>query len=101
MPGNAPLLTRRPEWTALAEHCAKIKNGDLRTLFAERADAWLESQGMPTRIAEPLAFAVVIVTITYFSVVAGELVPKQIGMLNAERIATRVAAACSCRWGEW
>ena len=59
--------------------------------IAERADAWLESQGMPTRIAEPLAFAVVIVTITYFSVVAGELVPKQIGMLNAERIATRVA----------
>ena len=33
--------------------------------IAERGDAWLESQGMPTRIAEPLAFAVVIVTITY------------------------------------
>ena len=41
--------------------------------IAERADAWLESQGMPTRIAEPLAFAIVIVTITYLSVVAGEL----------------------------
>ena len=59
--------------------------------IAERADAWLESQGMPTRIAEPLAFAIVIVTITYFSVVAGELVPKQVGMLNAEKIATLVA----------
>lgn len=59
--------------------------------IAERADAWLESQGMPTRIAEPLAFAVVIVTITYFSVVAGELVPKQIGMMKAERIAALVA----------
>jgi putative hemolysin len=59
--------------------------------IAERADAWLESQGMPTRIAEPLAFAVVIVTITYFSVVAGELVPKQIGMMNAEKVATVVA----------
>jgi putative hemolysin len=59
--------------------------------IAERADAWLESQGMPTRIAEPLAFAVVIVTITYFSVVAGELVPKQIGMMNAEKVAALVA----------
>jgi putative hemolysin len=46
---------------------------------------------MPTRIAEPLAFTVVIVTITYFSVVVGELVPKQIGMINAERIAILVA----------
>jgi hypothetical protein len=35
VPGNAPLLTRRPEWTALAEHCAKIKDVHLRTLFAE------------------------------------------------------------------
>ena len=59
--------------------------------IAERADAWLESHGMPTRIAEPLAFTVVIVTITYFSVVVGELVPKQIGMINAERIAILVA----------
>lgn len=59
--------------------------------IAERGDAWLESRGMPTRIAEPLAFAVVIVTITYFSVVAGELVPKQLGLRNAERVATLVA----------
>jgi len=59
--------------------------------IAERGDAWLESQGMPTRFAEPLAFAVVIVTITYLSVVLGELVPKQIGLRNAERAAVIVA----------
>ena len=35
MPASAPLLTRRPEWTALAEHYAKIKDVHLRTLFAE------------------------------------------------------------------
>jgi glucose-6-phosphate isomerase len=35
VPGSAPLLTRRPEWTALAEHYAKIKDVHLRTLFAE------------------------------------------------------------------
>jgi len=35
VPGTAPLLARRPEWTALAEHYAKIKDVHLRTLFAE------------------------------------------------------------------
>ncbi len=59
--------------------------------IAERGDAWLESHGMPTRFAEPLAFTVVIVTITYLSVVLGELVPKQFGLRNAERVAVIVA----------
>ena len=35
VPASAPLLTRRPEWKALAEHYAKIKDVHLRTLFAE------------------------------------------------------------------
>jgi glucose-6-phosphate isomerase len=35
MPASVPSLTRRPEWTALAEHYAKIKDVHLRTLFAE------------------------------------------------------------------
>ena len=59
--------------------------------IAERGDAWLESHGMPTRFAEPVAFTVVIVTITYLSVVLGELVPKQVGLRNAERVAVIVA----------
>jgi len=59
--------------------------------IAERGDAWLESQGVPTRIAEPAAYVAVIVVITYFSVVLGELVPKQVGLRNAERVAVIVA----------
>jgi glucose-6-phosphate isomerase len=35
VPASVPLPTRRPEWTALAEHHAKIKDVHLRTLFAE------------------------------------------------------------------
>jgi glucose-6-phosphate isomerase len=35
VPASVPLPTRRPEWTALAEHYAKIKDVHLRTLFAE------------------------------------------------------------------
>lgn len=58
--------------------------------IAERGDAWLESLGMPTPVAEPLAYVIVIAVITYFSVVLGELVPKQIGLRNAERIAAVV-----------
>jgi putative hemolysin len=59
--------------------------------FAERGDAWLETLGVPTRIAEPLAYVAVIAIITYLSVVLGELVPKQFGLRNAERIAVIVA----------
>src|SRR5262249_30622787 len=32
---STPSLTRRPEWTALADHYAKIPDTHLRTLFAE------------------------------------------------------------------
>jgi putative hemolysin len=59
--------------------------------IAERGDAWLESQNVPTRIAEPVAYVAVVVMITYLSVVLGELVPKQIGMRNAEQVAAIVA----------
>lgn len=37
--------------------------------------------------ADPLAFAVVVVLITYVSLVVGELVPKRIGLNDPERIA--------------
>ena len=59
--------------------------------IAERGDAWLEGLGVPTRVAEPLAYVGVIAIITYLSVVFGELVPKQFGLRNAERIAVIVA----------
>jgi putative hemolysin len=49
--------------------------------------------GMPARIAEPLGFGIVVALITYFSLVIGELVPKQLALRNAERIACLVAPA--------
>lgn len=59
--------------------------------LASRADAWLEQLGVPSRFAEPAAYVGVVATMTYLSVVVGELVPKQVGMRNAERVATLVA----------
>ncbi len=41
--------------------------------------------------AETLAFGIVVVGVTYFSLIIGELVPKRIGLNNAERIAILVA----------
>ena len=43
-----------------------------------------------TGIAEPLAFGVVVVIISYVSLVAGELVPKRIGLNDPERVAMAI-----------
>ena len=35
MAGGDTALTRRPEWQALRQHCEKIRDVHLRTLFAD------------------------------------------------------------------
>jgi len=52
---------------------------------------WLQSLGMDESIASPLATVLVVVSITYFSIVLGELVPKRLGQMNPEAIARAVA----------
>ncbi|OQX15962.1 MAG: hypothetical protein BWK73_05385 [Thiothrix lacustris] len=53
--------------------------------------AWLQGFGVEAHIANPLATVLVVVSITYFSIVLGELVPKRIGQLSPEGIARFVA----------
>ncbi|MFY9317377.1 MAG: CNNM domain-containing protein [Burkholderiales bacterium] len=53
--------------------------------------AWLRAQGMEAKLSGIVATALVVITITYFSIVLGELVPKRLGQLNAEGIARLVA----------
>jgi putative hemolysin len=43
------------------------------------------------RFAQPAAVAIVVASITYFSLVIGELVPKRVALNNPERIAAKVA----------
>jgi putative hemolysin len=62
------------------------------TLGARLSD-WLESFGMRSALAEPIGFTFVVAVITYFSLVVGELVPKQLALKNPERIACVVAPA--------
>jgi putative hemolysin len=46
-------------------------------------------------VAEPLAFGLVVTAVTYVSLILGELVPKQLALRNAERLACAVAPAMS------
>ncbi len=59
--------------------------------FGEYASTWLESAGFSKAVAAPLGYGLVIVVITYLSVIIGELVPKSLALRNAEGIACSVA----------
>jgi putative hemolysin len=63
---------------------------------AERVAASLARVPLLAPYAEALGVATVVVIITYLSLVGGELVPKRLGLNNAERVATTVAPAM--RW---
>ncbi len=41
--------------------------------------------------SEPISFGIVVLSITYFSLIVGELVPKRLALNNPERIASNVA----------
>ena len=58
-----------------------------------RLAEWLAQLGLPADVAEAVGVGLVVTVITYFSLVIGELVPKQIALRNPEKIAVRVAPA--------
>ena len=53
--------------------------------------SWLTGFALIEPYANGLALTVVVVGLTYFSVVVGELVPKQLGLLAPEKIASMIA----------
>ncbi len=56
-----------------------------------RLAAGLVSIGADPAIAAPVGVGLVVIVITYLSLIIGELVPKQIALRDPERIASRVA----------
>ena len=59
--------------------------------FAEPFAQWLITLGISSRYAHYFATGLVVVVVTYFSIVLGELVPKRLGQSNPEAIARLVA----------
>ncbi|MCW8328908.1 hemolysin family protein [Photobacterium sp. SDRW27] len=74
--------------------------GLLNGIFGEAALAdplatWLQSIGLNEKISSASATAIVVISITYASIVVGELVPKRLAQFNAEGIARLMARPIS------
>jgi putative hemolysin len=61
--------------------------------LGDRLATLLASNGMRENVADPLGVGIVVAIITYFSLIVGELVPKQIALRDPERVAARAAPA--------
>ncbi|WP_160003558.1 hemolysin family protein [Rhizobium sp. 18055] len=61
--------------------------------LGSRLTAWLEVQGMSPTAADAVGVGVVVMAITYLSLIVGELVPKQIALREPEAVAAKVAPA--------
>ncbi len=59
--------------------------------LAERLGTVLNEVVWIAPYGQPIAFAAVVAAITYFSLIIGELVPKRVALVDAERIAVFVA----------
>lgn len=58
-----------------------------------RLTGTLQDFGVPNVIADSLGVGLVVLVITYLSLILGELVPKQVALRDPERVACRVAPA--------
>lgn len=56
-----------------------------------RLTPWLAGLGVADNYARPVALAIVVAGITFFSIVLGELVPKRIAILHPETMAALIA----------
>lgn len=69
-----------------------ILNGIVgESILAAPLSIWLQSFDVPAQTADITSTAIVVVLVTYASIVVGELVPKRIGQITPEPIARLVA----------
>jgi putative hemolysin len=59
--------------------------------MAERLGGTLVNYGAPDVYAKEIAFGIVVLLVTFVSLIIGELVPKRVALLHAESLAIRVA----------
>lgn len=60
--------------------------------FARQLQPYIERIDFVKGYADTIATTIVVIIVTFLSIIFGELIPKQIGLLRAERIAKAVAA---------
>jgi len=60
-------------------------------LLAPPFARWMQSLGLEQKLSAVVATVLVVIAVTYVSIVVGELVPKRLGQINAERVAKLVA----------
>lgn len=60
--------------------------------FADELGDWLDGNPRIAPNGDAIAIALVVIPITYLSLIVGELVPKRIALTNPERVAAIVAA---------
>ena len=60
-------------------------------ILAEPFAVWLQAQGLEHKTADIASTTIVVVVVTYFSIVIGEIVPKRLGQHSAENISRFVA----------
>ncbi len=59
--------------------------------IAQRLEGYVKLVPFLAGYSQPIAFSLVVLLITYFSLIVGELVPKRLALNNPERIAATVA----------
>lgn len=62
-------------------------------VFADPLAQQLVAAGLPAQFAEETAYALVVLLVTFVSLILGELMPKRVALLHAESLATFVAPA--------
>ncbi|MFZ9194143.1 MAG: HlyC/CorC family transporter [Burkholderiales bacterium] len=60
-------------------------------ILAQPFAVWLQTQGLEHKTADITSTAIVVVAVTYLSIVIGEIVPKRLGQHSAENISRFVA----------
>lgn len=59
--------------------------------IAEKIEVWLLGVPLLAAYAKPLSITAMVIIITYFSLIFGELVPKRLGLMNPELVARLMA----------
>ncbi|WP_353932855.1 hemolysin family protein [Okeanomitos corallinicola TIOX110] len=59
--------------------------------IAQRLEKYVQLIPFLAKYSQPIAFSIVVLVITYLSLIIGELVPKRLALNNPERIAATVA----------